>query len=769
MKLRTQITLVTGLTLMIAATLFGVVTFRAKKRALLSGMDNKLMAIAQLAKEILPADYHDKIKGADSVSDAEYLRIVSRWDRLCRQLGLEYIWSLMLIDGKTVFTSGSSTSKNVSNKDFARFFEPHSNPEFYETALLAQKPQYRINDDKWGRIKVVLLPFKNAHGQPYLFGASMKMEEVNTLLRRSVWQSIEISLGILLLGLLINVVLAGSLVRPLEKLTNLTKSISEGNWGHIVETSGASEIRSLGHNVNEMSKAIHEKITEQKRVEQALRKSETLNRRLVEHLPHRVFIKDRNSVYVSCNANYARDRGVTPEEIVGKDDFAFHPAELAESFRADDRAVIETGEMTELEERHFVAGQERWAHTTKVAYRDEQGNITGVLGVFEDITERRRAEFELQKMQKLQSVGTLAGGIAHDFNNILLGLFGNISLAKGELAKDHPGYALLEESEKSMNRAVRLTKQLLTFAKGGEPVKDAVSLGELVDEVARFDLSGSRVSLDCRQVDNLWPAVVDKGQIQQVISNLVINARQAMPAGGCLHIALTNATLSAEAVHGLRQGNYVKVTVQDEGGGIEPKHLDRIFDPYFTTKQSGSGLGLATAWSIITKHGGQIGVDSVLGKGTTFTLYLPASDSPPAAETKPPSTKGPSQFRPARILVMDDEDTIRRLAVRMLTSCGYSLATAPGGQEAVEMYKQALEAGEPFDAVIMDMTIPGGVGGVDAIKSLLMIDPHVKAIVSSGYVGDPVMANFADYGFKGIAAKPYTVNELRAVVAQILG
>ncbi|GEM_PF-1469432 len=381
---------------------------------------------------------------------------------------------------------------------------------------------------------------------------------------------------------------------------------------------------------------------------------------------------------------------------------------------------------------------------------------------------RKRAEAELQKMQKLQSVGALAGGIAHDFNNILLGLFGNISLAKDELAQDHPSYASLEEAEKSMSRAIRLTKQLLTFAKGGAPVKEDVNLGALVEEIARFDLSGSNVKLVYQQAEDLWLAEADKGQIQQVISNITINARQTMPNGGCLYITLENAEVLAAAVLGLPPGNYVRVSMRDEGAGIDPKVLDRIFDPYFTTKQTGSGLGLATAYSIIHKHGGHIGVVSELGKGTTFTFYLPASASPSQAELQPPAAADSLLHRPANILVMDDDEMICGLVAKMLSRCGFSVATAPGGQEAIAMYQQAREAGAPFDVVIMDLTIPGGIGGKEAIKDLLALDPQAKVIVSSGYAGDPVLANYADYGFKGIAAKPYTQSELREVLARVL-
>jgi PAS domain S-box-containing protein len=382
--------------------------------------------------------------------------------------------------------------------------------------------------------------------------------------------------------------------------------------------------------------------------------------------------------------------------------------------------------------------------------------------------ERQDAELERQKMDKLQSIGTLAGGIAHDFNNILLGLFGNISLAMDDLPKEHPSYAPLEEANRSMSRAVRLTKQLLTFAKGGDPVKEAVSVGAMVEEVARFDLTGSNVSLVYHHDADLWPVDADRGQLQQVVSNLVINARQAMPNGGHLTITLENADLPAEAVPALRPGRYVKISVQDEGCGIAPTLLDRIFDPYFTTKQTGNGLGLATVWSIINKHNGHIGVASELGKGTVFTFYLPAAASVPPEEIKPLAVECPSPGRPAKILVMDDEELVCTLASKILTRCGYTVATAPDAQEATALYKEARRCGAPFDLVIMDLTIPGGPGGKEVIKDLLALEPRVHAIVSSGYADDPVMANPSAYGFKGTVAKPYTARALREAVARVL-
>jgi PAS domain S-box-containing protein len=424
-----------------------------------------------------------------------------------------------------------------------------------------------------------------------------------------------------------------------------------------------------------------------------------------------------------------------------------------------------------VNEHRLITKQGEWKWFLghgKVIERDKDGKPIRMIGTLRDITEGKQAEEELQKMQKLKSIGTLAGGIAHDFNNILMGLFGNISLAKMKLSKDHPGFKSLEKAEKSMNRATRLTRQLLTFAKGGEPVKEDVHLGEFVEKVTRFHLSGSNVTLVSEQAEDLWMTEVDKGQVQQVFSNLTINANEAMRDGGHLYITLENADISEDAVPNLNPGKYVKVTVRDEGTGIEQKHLDRIFDPYFSTKQAGSGIGLATVYSIINKHSGHISVDSALGKGTTFTLYLPASESQQQPETKQPEAEPSTKEQTARILVMDDEKMVLEVVTSMLESTGYSVETADGGKQALEMYKQSMDAGEPFDVVIMDLTIPDGVGGKEAIKDILEIDPEARCIVSSGYADDPVMASYAEYGFKGIAPKPYTMSELREVLSQVL-
>jgi PAS domain S-box-containing protein len=382
-----------------------------------------------------------------------------------------------------------------------------------------------------------------------------------------------------------------------------------------------------------------------------------------------------------------------------------------------------------------------------------------------EIEDRERMEEELVKVQKLESLGILAGGIAHDFNNLLASILGNISLAMLDLQPSDGPYRQLEAAERASLRAQGLTRQLLTFSKGGEPVKRTTSITELIKESAGFALRGSRVRHDFFFADGLWLLDVDEGQISQVIHNLVINADHAMPEGGTISVHCENCVIGNSTGLPLRPGYYVKVSVKDHGVGIVREHLSKIFDPYFTTKQKGSGLGLATSYSIIKKHGGHIVAESELGVGTTFTFYLPASRSGKV----PKQTEETKLFTgTGKILLMDDEEDVRQTTGDVLKRLGYQVQFAADGERAIELYQQARTAGQPFDAVIMDLTVPGGMGGRDALIKILAIDPEVKAIVSSGYSNDPIMADYQKYGFRGVVTKPYRIKDLGETLHNVL-
>jgi len=408
-------------------------------------------------------------------------------------------------------------------------------------------------------------------------------------------------------------------------------------------------------------------------------------------------------------------------------------------------------------------GTYRWIYTRAEKQFDDDGRPCRLFGCHIDITERKRMEEELLRAQKLESVGALAGGIAHDFNNILTTILGNISLAKIQVTPENQLFELLGEAETASARAQTLTKQLLTFAKGGAPVKETASIKDILKESCSFVLRGSKSRSEFSISEDLWPAEVDVGQISQVINNIVINANQAMPKGGTIQVAADNLIIEARHSLPVKPGRYVKVSIKDQGVGIAEDHLLNIFDPYFTTKQEGSGLGLATTYSIIKKHNGHVTVESRLGVGTTFHIYLPASAKivPEKEEVKIIKGQG-------RILVMDDEAPLRIIVGRMLEKLGYEAEFAEDGAEAIRMVKEAKEAEKPFDAVILDLTIPGGMGGKEAINKILEIDPEVKAIVSSGYSDDPVLANFQEYGFKGMMPKPFEFRSLGEVLHKVL-
>lgn len=400
----------------------------------------------------------------------------------------------------------------------------------------------------------------------------------------------------------------------------------------------------------------------------------------------------------------------------------------------------------------------------KVIGRNEEEYIEGIV---QDITDQRRIEEELQRIEHLELIGTLAGGIAHDFNNLLMAIQGNISLAQTE--KDPSKRSMhLNQADISIEEATGLTRQFLTFAKGGVPVKKSVDIASFIKETVLFSLRGSDVEAVFEFGDNIEKIKADSGQIAQVIRNMILNSIQAMTGSGVITVSCSNTEINADSNIHLRFGDYVKISIKDTGKGIPPDDLKKIFNPYFTSKTYGSGLGLSTSYSIVTRHSGTIRVFSEEGRGTEFEIYLPArepekKDSVPEKETD--TVKGVVS---AHILVMDDDQKVRQVLSGMLKILGHKVTESADGAEAIKLYKEKFSSGEPFDAVIMDLTIPGGMGGEAAIKVLKEIDPDVKAIVSSGYSTNPVLSNYSDYGFRGELVKPFRIATLEKELKLLL-
>ena len=507
-------------------------------------------------------------------------------------------------------------------------------------------------------------------------------------------------------------------------------------------------------------------ITERKQAAMEIEKRQKYLESLLNSIPEAIVTLDSSNCIIEWNPGAEKIFGYCHNDVHGK-----NIDNLITSPNTIDEAMGFT--------KQVLSGKE--VHTQEtIRYRKDgtpvnvivagspikiRGELQGIVAVYTDISKHKKTEEELLKAEKLESVGILAGGIAHDFNNIMAAILVNVGLAKLSIKKEDKVLEKLNETEKAIIRAKDLTQQLLTFSKGGAPIMRSASLGALLSDTAGFALSGSNVKCDCTVPEDLWDVEIDEGQVNQVIQNLILNAVQAMPDGGTVRIGAENVTIEAGKGLPLKEGRYIRISMKDRGIGIPRNHLGKIFDPFFTTKQKGSGLGLSTAYSIIKNHNGLVTVDSELGKGTVFYIYLPASREKKVEKEKPVPKIAEGE---GKILVMDDEDMVLEATQELLREIGYTVEVARDGVEAIKRYEEAEEANQPFDVVILDLIVPGGLGGQETIQRLLEIDPKVKAVVSSGYSTDPVIAKHKEYGFTGAITKPYRIKELSIMLHKVM-
>jgi PAS domain S-box-containing protein len=511
--------------------------------------------------------------------------------------------------------------------------------------------------------------------------------------------------------------------------------------------------------------ASHQRLTAS---EDRLRRSEEDLKSVLELMPVGVRWSTNDGVIEYVNRNFIERFGYTPDELPTVDrwlslvypDPAYRRA-LVDDWNADIAEARRNNGQVPPREAEITCKDGTILHTLITASLTPNR----IIAIFTDITDHEHRRAELIKIQKLESLGVLAGGIAHDFNNILTAILGNISCARLFIGHDHQAaVTALREAERASKRAAELSNQLLTFAKGGQPLAKAVSVRKLIEESVSLMLRGSSARGVLRLADNLPAVTADAGQISQVFNNLIINAVQAMPDGGTITVRADRVTIPPRSRTGLEPGEYVKISFTDTGCGIPPEDQKRVFDPYFTTKPQGSGLGLASAHSVILKHQGRIELYSEVGTGTTFDIFLPSSGDLPQLLDESPREPTPAEDSGLAVLVMDDETAICELAARMLAALGYRATTCNDGHEAVALYREALAVGAPYWAVIMDLTIPGGMGGTEAARRIRELDPDARLIVSSGYSHDPVLAGFRSYGFCDAIAKPYKVTELEAIL-----
>jgi PAS domain S-box-containing protein len=519
------------------------------------------------------------------------------------------------------------------------------------------------------------------------------------------------------------------------------------------------------------------------KMERRLKESEQWLATTLRSIGDAVIATDKNGLITFMNPVAEELTGWRQEEALDKslrEVFNIMDEQTRTPTESPGAKVLQEGVVSGLTDHVLISkdGGETAIDDSAAPIKDDKGNVTGVVLVFRDTTERKRVEEELLKARKLESIGVLAGGIAHDFNNLLTSILGNISLIKMYPNSGDKMHRRLTEAEKACLRAKDLTQQLLTFSKGGAPVKRVSFIGELIKDSASFALMGSNVKCEFSISEDLWPVEVDERQIYQVISNVVINADQAMPEGGIIKIIGQNINGEEEpTVHTyyeenapplpLKRGRYIQITVEDQGIGVPKEYLTKIFDPYFTTKQKGSGLGLATAYSIIKGHDGYIGVESELGVGMKVHIYIPALDKGVEQRGAEVEAEG-IVYGKGRILIMDDEAMIREVIGDMLSHIGYEVEYASDGEEAIEKYIRARGSKRPFDIIVMDLTIPGGMGGKEAISKLMGIDPEVRAVVSSGYSNDLVMSEYKNHGFRGVISKPYSIEKLAEILNKVM-
>lgn len=590
--------------------------------------------------------------------------------------------------------------------------------------------------------------------------------------RRNFLESVLVVMVVsLIVGGLLMLWSTNRIVGPIRQLARTAEEISHGRWGSsFPAVHGSDEISQLIDSFKKMSKNLsvtyidlNENLIKVQKSQEDLSTEKERLAVTLRSIGDGVISTDVEGRINLINKVAEKYTGWSQEEALGQPVEKVFRLVVEEGSRQDSSpilAIIKSGGKELYDGQIKLISKtdiERFISTSGAVIFDSKGMSLGAILVFRDITEQMTMQEELVKAHKLESLGVLAGGIAHDFNNILTGILGNLSLAKMAAEKDAHLFQRLEKAESASLRARDLTTQLLTFSKGGEPVKKLISLTKVIKESSSFALAGSKCRCEFDMVEELWTVEADDGQISQVIHNLILNADQAMPNGGNIKVSSENVIIAEHDGLLLEAGSYIKISIEDSGCGIASGALQRIFDPYYTTKENGNGLGLASAYSIVKKHLGHIHVDSEEGKGTIFNMYLPASDKQVS------DMKGQREnltMGSGRVLVVDDEEIVREVTGTMLVSLGYEVSFADDGETAIHLYKQEMNAGERFDLVITDLTIPGGMGGRELIQELLEFDPETSVIVSSGYANDPIMANFKDYGFSGVISKPFNVDQL---------
>ncbi len=760
-----------------------VLMIHGRRAGLLRSVDAKLLTAAHGAKAMLPPDYHDRIVDEASVSREQFLDTVRRFDALCVELDLSYLWSVMVLDkdkdGKddVVFTTATSVEKNQDPavSRHAWFLEAHRDPESFADARTTMKTQHSTFHNEWGEGRMVLVPFKDVHGRTYIFGASVNLGELSTMIRQTILEGLAVGVALMLPVIGLGYVLSRSLSAPIGRLTHVTEQIAEGDLDQRVDVGGTRELTTLSRSFATMQRAIRDRMAD-------LRDSEQRFRDLVESSSDWIWEVDADGVYTYSSPMLTDLLGYTPEEVVGKTPFDLMSPEEADRVSSIfHRAVEACQPIVALENVvHHKDGTPVTIETSCVPVLDAAGALVGFRGVDRDITPRKLAEAEhrafeaqIQHAQKLESLGVLAGGIAHDFNNLLMAIMGNADLALLDAAPESPIRTSLGEIKKASQRAAELARQMLAYSGRGRFVVEPLDLTETVREMTHMlEVSVSKKAVLRYDFSEDLPAIRgDATQIRQVIMNLITNASDAIGKNdGVISVATGAMQAGREDLqeayfdNDLPEGTYVMLEVADTGCGMDTETLTKLFDPFFTTKFTGRGLGLAAVLGIVRGHKGTIRITSEMNKGTTVRVLLPAI----ADEAVSPASQARADqlWRGSgTVLLVDDEESVRTIATTMLQRLGMTVVTAVDGQDAVDVYRRR---GDEIGCVIMDLTMPR-MDGEQAYRELRRIRADVAVIISSGYDEQDVTPRFGTDGPVTFIQKPYELARLAGALRRVFG
>ncbi|HOZ47449.1 MAG TPA: ATP-binding protein [Candidatus Hydrogenedentes bacterium] len=770
MRIRDQWVAAFAATVMLTATALSVLAYRQQRSALIHGIDQQLLTVIQCAKAMLPEDFHNRVVDANSVPAEEYRRIVERNNALCRALGLQYIWSVLVDDGAIRFTTATSPSLDVTQGDYAGFFEVHRDPPAFDAVLATMQPDFSEFHNEWGDGRMVLVPYRDGRGRPYCFGASMSIEVVDALVHQGTLHALGVGILALGVGVSVGLVLAHAVTRPLRQLTAMAEDIANGQRAREVNIGGSLELVSLSQSINTMNRKIQEELDRQG--EEIKRRRDTegalrIKDAAIASSIHAMALANLRGRPTYVNKAFLDLWGYENEaEVLGRRVEAFWEDDISHVARAIAREGRFNGELTARRKDGTTFPARVSTHTI---VNEATARPLAVMASSVDITRERLLENQLRQAQKMEAIGQLAGGVAHDFNNLLQVINGHADMAMEALPPDCEARVNLLEVAGAGRRAASIVAQLLAFSRRQVIQPVDLDLNAVVSELLKMlrRLIGEHIQLDFLPARHLASVCADRSTMEQVLINLCVNARDAMSAGGRVTIETENVVVDdvfCEKHAWAMPGRYVLLGVTDTGCGMDKETRERIFEPFFTTKKMGhgTGLGLATVYGVVKQHGGMIHCYSEPGKGTMFKVYLPATE-PRAYVVDSRIEAAPAGGHEA-ILLAEDDEQVRELTRRVLERAGYTVTAVSNGEAAVAAFH---ECGSTIDLLMLDVVMPR-MGGREAYERIQKMRPGIPALFASGYSENAVHTNFVLNEGLTLIQKPFAGHSLLRAVRKVL-